>query len=223
MSKASRGKKGEAKVAKVLEGLPDSFRVFNDGVIINETSEMTHQMDHILIHPHGLFVIETKNYFGEVMYDEEEGWSRNIRGRYFHIADPLRQNKAHAIVLRKALKAKYKPVPVVVFVRDNAPFLGDENVINLSDLPLFIDSYPYEHLYSKAELSEMEKAVEGLLVSVSNAEHVENIEIMKQVRKELEAEMTYAIEQRKCPRCDGDILVDGYDYRCCRCSFRFRL
>ena len=68
------------------------------------------------------------------------------------ISNPLKQNKSHAIVVQKLLKKKYEVIPVVVFVKNNAPYMGDENVINLKDLLLFIDSYPYEKELSKEDI-----------------------------------------------------------------------
>ncbi len=224
MSKVSRGKKGEAKVSSVLKKLPGAYFVFDDVVFENASSKMTHQIDHILIHPHGLFVIETKNYFGFLEYDEgSRSWSKTIRGKKIRIGNPLYQNKSHAITLRKALKSKYKPIPVVVFVKDNAPYLGDENVINFSDLGLFIESYPYESAYSPNEMAEVKALIEKTIVPISNKEHVQNIGTMKKVRKELEAEMTYAIEQGKCPWCDSPIVVKGSDYHCSKCDYHFKL
>ena len=60
MSKQSRGDKGESLVRKSLSKIKEYHKVLNDVTFINQKSEMTHQIDHILIHPHGVFVIETK-------------------------------------------------------------------------------------------------------------------------------------------------------------------
>lgn len=66
MSKQSRGDKGEKLVSSLLEGINEYKYVLNDVTFLNKKSEMTHQIDHILIHPHGVFVIETKNYYGNI-------------------------------------------------------------------------------------------------------------------------------------------------------------
>lgn len=224
MSRASRGKAGEQKVADVLKGIEAPHFLFNDVTFVNATSGMTHQLDHILIHPHGVFVIETKNYYGVLSYDEAaKELSRTVRGRKERLPDPLRQNKSHAITLRKALKSICHPIPVVVFAQDNAPYLPDENVINLSDLPLFVESYPYEKLLSLKDMALIKSRIEAVSVDVSNKEHVENIKIMKKVRKESQAEMAYAIECGLCPRCDHKIVIKGFDYSCPHCGFRFHL
>lgn len=224
MSKASKGRAGERRVNEVLESITGPHFVFHDVTLVNQTSMLTHQIDHILIHPHGLFVIETKNYSGSIDYDEiENKWTKTIRHVTTPISSPLRQNKSHATTLRKALMGPYRPIPVVVFVQNNAPYLPDENVINLNDLPLFIESYPYETEFSLSQMEAMKKAIEAAMVDVSLKEHLENISIVKKVRKESQAEMTYAIERGLCPRCDGPMEVHGYEYSCKKCGFRFKL
>ena len=224
MSKASRGKLGEKKVSSLLESIPEEHYLFNDVTLINKTSEMSHQIDHILVHPHGLFVIETKNYSGQIIVDPNDGtWYKILRGQKTRISSPLHQNKSHAITLRKALKSQYKPIPVVVFTQNNAPYLPDENVINLDDLLLFIDSYPYPRRYSSKELLDMERLIESIASDVSLKEHLENIKTMKLVKKEIEAEMTYAIERGLCPRCNHKIMAKDYDYSCPHCGYQFKL
>ena len=224
MSKLDRGEKGEAKVNALLEGIAEPRYVFHDVTLVNATSEMTHQIDHILVHPHGVFVIETKNYYGQILYDEASGeWSKVVRGQKTRTSNPLKQNKSHAITLRKALKGSVHPIPVVVYARNNAPYLPDENVINAEDLSLFVESYPYPRLLTLAEMAEIKRQIEEACVEVSKKEHLENIAILKQVRKETQAEMAYAIEQGLCPRCDHKIVVEGYEYHCPNCGYRFKL
>lgn len=60
MSKRTRGEKGEQLVSSLLETIKEYKYILNDVTFLNKKSEMTHQIDHILIHPHGVFVIETK-------------------------------------------------------------------------------------------------------------------------------------------------------------------
>ena len=223
-SKTIKGKIGENKVSDVLEQIGDGSILHNDVTLTNATSGMTHQLDHVLIHPYGIFVVETKNYFGTILYDEEtKAWHKVIRGKESKISSPLMQNKSHAISLRKAIKSKYPIVPVVVFVKENAPYIPDENVINLSDLSLFIESYPYQRLLTPAEIQDAAEMIRHASSVVSNKEHVENIRYYKQYQRELKAEITYALERGKCPYCQSPILSNGADYKCAKCTFRFKL
>ena len=222
MSKVSRGEKGEEKVIDVLSDIKEYHHLLNNIVIVNSRSEMSHQIDHILIHPHGLFVIETKNYYGDISYSDNN-WYVSIRGNKKKITNPLLQNKSHAIELYKALNGRYQIIPVVVFVKNNAPYFDDENVINIDDLLLFIESYPYEHQYTDKTIDKIKELIDKASADISNKEHVENISYLKQYKKESYAEKEYALEKGICPRCNSKILNRGYHYKCSKCDFAFKI
>ena len=186
MSKVSRGDKGEALVSASLENIKEYHSLFNDVTFLNKKSEMTHQIDHILIHPHGVFVIETKNYYGKIsLVKGENYWIKDTGKEKVKISNPLKQNKGHAVTLFRILKGKYDIIPIVVFVKNNAPYLGDENVINLDDLLLFIESYPYKKKLSKKEIDSVTSIIKRSISSIDKKEHVENISYLKQMKKEL--------------------------------------
>ena len=224
MSKISRGQKGEEQVIKVLSDVKEYHHLLNNITLMNYESGMSHQLDHILIHPHGIFVIETKNYFGDISYNpSNKKWTAIVKGNSKYIGDPLLQNKSHAVTLYKALKGRYKIIPVVVFAKNNAPYMDDENIINIDDLLLFIDSYPYEHKMTDKSIDKIKEQIEAVSVDMSINEHVENISYLKQIKKELYLEKEYAIEKGICPRCNSKMLTKGYTYICSKCDFKFKL
>ena len=224
MSKASRGDKGEKLVSSLLEEIKEYKYILNDVTFLNKKSEMTHQIDHILIHPHGVFVIETKNYYGKISTIKGETfWVKEVNGEKVAISNPLKQNKSHAITIWKILHGEYNVIPVVVFVQNNAPYLGDENVINLDDLLLFVESYPYDHKYQKKTIDKIYKTIHRKISKVSKEEHIENISYLKQIKKEIKNEIAYAVENSLCPRCGSKMLSKGYSYCCSKCNFNFKL
>ena len=58
-----KGTLGEAAVGLILEGLPDCYTVFND------PGKRRGNIDHIVIGPTGIFVIDTKNWRGAITPD----------------------------------------------------------------------------------------------------------------------------------------------------------
>ena len=145
MSKISKGKKGEEKVVNILKKRKEHFKLLNDVTFVNENSEMSHQIDHVFINKYGVFVIETKNYYGEIQVIKDENlWFKIVKDKKEKISNPLKQNKSHEQIIKKLLKGKIDVIGLVVFVKNNAPYLGDENVINLKDLNTFIDCYPFK-------------------------------------------------------------------------------
>ncbi len=72
------GRKGEEEVARLLAELPPDTYVIHDLWIPD-----VGQIDHIVLSPRGIFVIETKNHRGRVTYDN---------GRLLLNGKPLRKN-----------------------------------------------------------------------------------------------------------------------------------
>ena len=84
------GKVGENKVARILNSLPREYKVVNNVIIPNQRG--TSQIDHIVLSPYGIFVIETKNYSGWIFGNEQsEKWKQTFKttqGNYFY--NPLK-------------------------------------------------------------------------------------------------------------------------------------
>ncbi len=95
------GKKGEKQVGRVLK----KYARFSDVKILNDVYlplyDETTQIDHILIAPFGVMVIETKNWAGSIYGDPaEEKWLQVVgNDRNYHY-NPLKQNKTHIDNLR---------------------------------------------------------------------------------------------------------------------------
>lgn len=93
---------GEKKVSALLAMLGNEYHVFNDVLI--RTNYGTSQIDHIVVSPFGIFVIETKNYkgwiFGGINSDK---WTQNIWGHKYQLSNPIRQNQGHIRALQSVL------------------------------------------------------------------------------------------------------------------------
>lgn len=224
MSTVSRGNKGEDRVINTLKKIKVNHWLMNNFTYVNETSELSHQIDHILIHPHGVFVIETKNYYGQIISNTGDSfWLKITKGETTKISNPLKQNKSHTSIVRKLLNKEYEVISVVVFVKNNAPYMDDENVINLKDLLLFIDSYPYKKLLTDEDIKKIHKTLVANKSKITKKEHLANIGLLKQAREEIQDEITYALENNKCPSCGGAIIRNNNKFRCEKCNFKFNL
>ena len=114
-----KGLIGKWKVRRQLRRLPEeNYKVLYD--IILKGRNGTSQVDHLVISPYGIFVIETKNYSGWIHGSEDsEYWFQTFykhKKTKFH--NPIRQNWSHIYALKENLP-KYKGVachPVIVFV-----------------------------------------------------------------------------------------------------------
>lgn len=223
MSKLSRGKKGESQVSDILSSLDGYHKVIDDYTYLNEKTNISHQIDHILIHPHGVFVIETKSYYGVIDTNHNDTvWFKTIKGVKTHFSNPLIQNKSHALIIKRMLDKNIDIISVVVFTRNNAPMI-DDNVININDLVLFVESYPYKRLLNEKEIDTINKLLLSKGSKVSLKEHKANIEAVKKATKEKQEDKRIAIEKRICPICGNPISTTGYTYYCKKCGYKFSL
>ncbi|KQO14717.1 nuclease-related domain-containing protein [Paenibacillus sp. Leaf72] len=97
------GELGEHKINIQLDQLPKDCKYLSDLLISNPKSRSGYsQVDHLVISPYGLFVIETKNYNGEIKGGRNDThWSVSNR---FKMYNPLRQNYGHMKALESHLE-----------------------------------------------------------------------------------------------------------------------
>ena len=118
-----KGKVGEFVVAlHVKLYLKDpEYILLNDCTLPDEQSGTT-QIDHILLSPYGIFIIETKNYKGWIFGSERQKlWTQKIFKKSYKFQNPLHQNYKHQKVLEQVLADIITPEylhSIVVFMTD---------------------------------------------------------------------------------------------------------
>jgi len=130
----------EAIVAKTISNqMSEPFHLFNNVTLA--TVNGTTQIDHILIRPSGIFVIETKRYshwiFGT---PEQKEWTQvhfKMKNRFLN---PLKQNQGHINALKKLFKLPDDNFHNIVVFTGSAEFKTDPGpwVIQLFELPGFL-------------------------------------------------------------------------------------
>ena len=74
----SAGDSGEFAVARQLRRLSDKYLVIND-LMFNSGKGRTMQIDHVVVSPYGIFVIETKNISGKIYGNTNaQHWKRYL-------------------------------------------------------------------------------------------------------------------------------------------------
>ncbi|MBO7313401.1 MAG: NERD domain-containing protein, partial [Alistipes sp.] len=106
------GKLGEKRVAQKLNWLSNEYITLND--VLLPTRYGTTQIDHIVVSPYAIFVIETKNYNGWIFgHQDSEEWKQSLLGKktlwgwsseQHKFRNPIRQNLAHFRAVRDLLK-----------------------------------------------------------------------------------------------------------------------
>ncbi|MFS0726430.1 nuclease-related domain-containing protein [Paenibacillus sp. 1P07SE] len=96
------GELGEHKISIQLDQLPKDCRHLNDLLLPNPKSRTGYaQIDHLIVSPYAIFVIETKNYKGEIKGGREDrNWSVSNRYKMYN---PLLQNAGHIKAVEQLL------------------------------------------------------------------------------------------------------------------------
>ncbi len=135
-SPTMKGRIGEWRVNRALRQLDTAqYHLFPDLYLPRPDDDGTTQIDHVLVSPFGIFVIETKNYQGWIFGDEtKRQWTQQIYRSKKRFHNPLHQNNLHVRALAKFLELPPDVFVPVVFFTGNAEFKTrmPENVINQS-------------------------------------------------------------------------------------------
>ncbi|MCM3163272.1 nuclease-related domain-containing protein [Metabacillus litoralis] len=103
---ARKGEIGEYKIDIQLAQLPKEYRHLTDIMIKNVKAKSGYsQIDHIVITPYGIFVIETKNYQGTI-YGGKERKTWSVNGK-FKMMNPFIQNYGHIQAIKNQIGEKY--------------------------------------------------------------------------------------------------------------------
>ncbi|MGD6778520.1 nuclease-related domain-containing protein [Sutcliffiella horikoshii] len=102
-----KGEIGEFNIDIQLDQLPNGYRYLSDLLLKNPRAKSGYsQVDHVVLTPFGIFVIETKNYQG-IIYGSKERKTWLVNGK-FKMMNPFVQNYGHIRALTSLLDKKYQ-------------------------------------------------------------------------------------------------------------------
>lgn len=172
--------------------------------------EYTTQIDHVVVSPFGIFVIETKNYSGWIFGEEKsKRWKETFKtteGRYFY--NPIKQNWGHTFALAERLQLNVRLFkPVVVFSDDCELHVESTTpVVYMSQLEDLISNY------TQVLISDNDVALIFDRISKMDLDgiEIENRHIQSIEERFEEKEIT--IQGGKCPRCGGQLKLRNGKY-----------
>lgn len=199
------GKFGEKKVSTILCLLGPEYKVFNDVLIKN--GDRTSQIDHIVLSPYGIFVIETKNYRGWIYGGvNNDHWTQNIWGNKSTLTNPIRQNRGHIIALKKILPecASNQYISIIAFssradLRSNLP--REYNVIYNGRLLSRIKEYR-DIILSQEDIDKISSALQTHILTGKEEKKAHISSVRKNVQQR-----QLSIWAGQCPYCGGELVV----------------
>ena len=196
---------GEKSVSHQLSKLDKGkYFILND-IVIPSTDGKTTQIDHVVVSPYGIFVIETKNYRGWIMGEEHsQYWTQVIYKRKERLYNPIRQNYGHI----KALEA-------VLSDFRNLSFISIVSFSIRADLKVKVSSS--EVIYTVNLLKTIAKYKDPVLsnddvqriVHVIQAESLKDKSTKKDHVKALKSQLeenVSKVAKSECPKCGGNLI-----------------
>lgn len=195
--KLFRGWIGEKKTALNIWFSLDknTYRRFHNIIIPSKNG--TTQIDHLLLSPYGLFIVETKNMQGWIFGSEDQAkWTQTFYNRKYTFQNPLRQTFRQKKVLAGFLNVDENLIHAVVY------FIGDctlktplpSNVIE-SNIGKYIKSFK-KSILTNEEVDQLDTTLAEYISesSLTKRDHIRSL-------KQRHASNTI------CPKC-GSKLVE---------------
>ena len=173
----------------------DENHIGLDNILIPLPDGGTTQIDHIVVSPYGLYIIETKNMDGWIYGNEYDSqWTQVLYKQKNTFQNPLRQNYKHCQVIASALNIDNSLVhSVIVFIGDSefkTPLPA--NVCNGGAAYLDYIKEPREARIPLPELPRLIAAIQKLRLENTAENRARHIAYVEQIRSE-----------PHCPRCGG--------------------
>ena len=214
-----KGREGETKVENYLRSFFDGERYFlmNDVILSGKFSK---QIDHILINGYGIFVIETKNWGGQIYGSATaEEWTRYFyNGSSRTHYNPIKQNEKHCAAIKRIV-GEVPPVYSVVIVlgADSVKVSADNVFSDFRQLNMFFRSLGNPCLTEK----EAENYYDLIWKNIEK-DNVSELEHVAATKRQKER-----VENGLCPICAGKLVVKegryGRFYGCSNypsCTYR---
>ena len=159
------------------------------------TPDGTTQIDHVVVSPYGIFVIETKNMKGWIFGGERQTqWTQKIYRHTTRFQNPLLQNYKHVKALQALLDVPPETIHSVVTFVGASTFKTPmpENVTQAGRFIGYIRSFR-EPVFSEAAVEAILRRIAGGRLkpgSATNRAHVRSL----QTRSD-------PLAERRCPKC----------------------
>ncbi|NRA59808.1 MAG: NERD domain-containing protein [Psychrobium sp.] len=198
-----KGMLGEWRVNRALSGelSQDTYQLFKNVTL--PTKDGPTQIDHILLSPFGIFVVETKNMKGWIFGNERQSrWTQKIYRHKSSFQNPLRQNYKHTQTLCQLLDLDKEVVhSVIIFV--GSATLKTAMPDNVGHLRQGLDYIRSKQtvLFSPEQVVQFAAILTSNKLSAGLGTHLNHVQHVKEIVSERENGKT------SCPRCNS-VLVE---------------
>lgn len=206
------GDEGEHTVQYVLKDIPES-RVFNNCYFDDNCFSV--EIDHIVVNPYGIWVLETKNWKGKIFGSiDDDKWKKYKDDGSIKFEDnPIKQNEKHVRVLKKLFRNSrfrnceiHSRIVFVDYINCSMTFY-DERFVFACELKNNLTRG--ERALSQNDIDDICRIIESCKRTRTREEH-----------NRINEEAPIKIHQGICPKCGRNLQINDGVYSC-ECGFRF--
>lgn len=193
----------ERTVAKYLLKLDiKKYKTINNLMLENKGN--TAQIDHLVISNYGIFIIESKNYFGWITGSDYGDWFQTIYKFKQKIINPVKQNYGHMKTIKNLLfdYPNLPYYPIVVFTRRSVLKVNTmPDVIYNIDLIKTIKKYRYEFISDDIR-DKVYSRLKDLNIRDKKLRKEHNNKIRTRIN-----DYEFKIKNNICPKCGGLLVL----------------
>ena len=193
---------GEYWTKESLSKLPkDKYIILND--IFIEVNGRTHQIDHVVVSPYGIFSIETKQYNGYITgnkYDKK--WIRYAGNKKYYYENPIRQNYGHVKGLSELLNIDESKIFNIVCIPSTAKL----NIEHDGELTRNYTLVERILSYNKVIINNVDE-----ITNIINSNNITDKNIKKEHIRNIRNNIIDN-NPNKCPKCGGQLVERSGQY-----------
>ncbi|WP_433745153.1 NERD domain-containing protein [Falsibacillus pallidus] len=213
-----KGAIGEWVVNRALEKLGADYSLHHD-IYVPDGNGGTSQIDHIVVSPFGVFVIETKHYQGWIFGKEnQQYWTQVIYKRKERLYNPIWQNQGHIQALSKYLNSdEFRHIhSIIAFSRQSTLKFEDDfksaRVVKFSQLSKTINEWN-QPVLNPIEQKRINEAIGELTFEDSKVKkQVKKLHIERVRQKAMTKRVVEKPKGNSCPRCNGELSIKKGKY-----------
>lgn len=200
-----KGKYSEKLVHQKMLQLPKEYIILND--LLFESNGHSTQIDHIVVSPYGVFVIETKGYKGWILGGENsEYWTQVLYKSKRQFYNPIKQNEGHVRFLRHLFNGSvYIPFISIIVFNNSAELkvhINNHIVVNRHNLNRAISQY-HNTVLNTAQ-------VDWIVNTIQQHQSIADKTKIQQHKRSVQYRQYRAqslIQQGVCPKCGGQLIL----------------
>lgn len=206
-----KGRYGENRVNKLLSRLDENnYKIYHDLYVPTEGNKTT-QVDHVVVSPFGIFVIETKAYNGWIFGNEKSKyWTQVIYKRKEKLFNPIWQNAGHIKALENYLGIDKQLFTSIIAFSNQSTFKFKEefkraSVIHFNSLYKTIKAHD-SVIVDDSLIKSIHSKLNKLVISDKKEKKQISKQHVQTVKLDVKKSKVTNYDKSKCPKCNSDLV-----------------